>query len=94
MWPYITKDGKKNRFEKKGDQWIEFQEETPSATFVEKARTADYVEIYDAKRDVTVRLFTTEYRWRRGANPNWFTIPRGMPAPTVMPAGFVPPLQR
>lgn len=47
-----------SRFERAGGNgWIERRDDGTSASFVEKARTDQYVEIYDERRNMLVRLY-------------------------------------
>lgn len=51
--------------------WLETRSDNVSMTFQEVARTVEYVELYDASRQLYVRLLPDHMEWRREGQ-EWF----------------------
>ena len=51
--------------------WVETRSDNASMKFQEVARTAEYVELYDASRQLYVRLLPDHMEWRREGQ-EWF----------------------
>ena len=79
-WTYASDEtGKSGYFEKRGDEWVEVKDGRVWAHFMESARTAKYVELFDGSRGVAVRLSTTEAVWSRNRS-DWLLAAKGSPA--------------
>ncbi|MFO0865716.1 MAG: hypothetical protein U0744_13875 [Gemmataceae bacterium] len=70
-WQYKSAAGV-GHFAKVGN--TKWRERTPDGfelTFEESGRTPLHVELFDAGRDMRVRLFDQRSEWQQGKNPNW-----------------------
>jgi hypothetical protein len=66
-WSYIADTG--GTFQHTyGNQWVQYRNGQTPINFVEVGRTPEYVEIYDANRNLGVRLYPTQL---------WQTTPQG-----------------
>jgi hypothetical protein len=55
-----------------GKKWVQQLQNADTADpFVEVHRTADYVELYDGRRLLYVRLYAGAAYWRHTTGPNW-----------------------
>lgn len=73
VWTYAG-----GRFEKDGENWIE--RDTSGRIiyrFIEMQRGPEYVEIYDASRTLSLRMFSTHSIWRRDGMPDWANLYAG-----------------
>ena len=71
------KDNKGGHYEKgDGDKWLERSGPKKFFDFVEKARNDKYIEIYDPKRHITLRLYDDRVEHMRGGK--WVTLYEGL----------------
>lgn len=71
---FVTSGG--SRFVKgSGTDWMEFRATGPSSRFKEVRRTADEIELFDARRVMYVKLTTTQGLWRTASSENWKAWP-------------------
>ena len=70
--------GTKNEFRQEGSEWVELKNGNVWAHFTESNRTPDYVELYDAGRNVWVRLTLTDASWSRDQT-HWQVTAHGGP---------------
>jgi hypothetical protein len=69
MWVYGTYG--QGRYQSMGDgSWVE-NNPSGSHTYQEMRRTPQFVELFDAGRDVTVRLFPDRMYYISSTNPVW-----------------------
>ena len=73
FWPYTTSKGE-GCFIKLGDEWFEVSEGKVQYKFIEKDRTASYVELHDAGRNMSLRLYVNRCMWRQTGD-SWFELP-------------------
>lgn len=57
-------------------QWVE-QNQSVTVTFSEVRRTPEFVEVYDASRDLYVRFFANAYYQRVGISGQWQVVTQG-----------------
>ncbi len=78
-WEYKADErGTPGYFQKLPTGWVEVKEGKVWARFVEVARTADHVEIFDQGRGISVRMTPTEAFWSRD-KVNWNSLAKGTP---------------
>jgi len=53
-----------------GNQWVQYRNSQSPINFVEVARTPQYVEIYDANRNLNVRLYPNQL-WQTNPDGSW-----------------------
>jgi hypothetical protein len=58
-----------------GDRWVERRDKDVESQFIEKRRTAQYVELYDGSRDLNVRLFDHFALWLDTKTGQWHSWP-------------------
>jgi hypothetical protein len=78
-WAYdADENGRPGYFQKVSAGWIEMKVGKVSANFVEAARTAEHVELFDQGRGLSVRLTPTEAFWSRD-KVKWNSLTKGTP---------------
>jgi hypothetical protein len=74
-WYYRADDqGREGYFVRQGDAWLEMKEGRRFATFQETQRTAEFVELYDAGRQMWLRLYAGRALWKQ-RDTAWFRLP-------------------
>lgn len=56
-------------------RWEELRDNGPTSQFKEKKRNSHFIELYDADRDMRVRLYETEGKWFNKATNSWVKWP-------------------
>ncbi len=59
----------------KDQTWGEMKDNEVYALFTEIAHTSEYVELYDANRSMSLRLYATEAKWKTDDQENWSLLP-------------------
>jgi hypothetical protein len=68
-WSYVADTG--GTFQHTyGNQWVQYRNGQSPISFVEVARTPQYVEIFDANRNLHVRLYPTQL-WQTNPDGSW-----------------------
>jgi hypothetical protein len=63
-------------FEKQGGEWVEYADGKIVYRYAHKQSTAEFVEMFDASRNVTVRIYADHDQWSTDMR-NWTTSVRG-----------------
>ncbi len=73
-WTYQV-SGRNGHFVKDGDQgWVETTADGDEFHFEETRRLADHVELFDASREMHLRLYANHAEWRHGEQPPWHRL--------------------
>jgi hypothetical protein len=70
-WQYKSDAGIGHFLKNGNTQWRERTPDGFELTFEESGRTPEHVELFDAGRDMRVRLFDRRSEWQQGKDPNW-----------------------
>jgi hypothetical protein len=93
LWRYQADErGAVGSFVKRaGRQWEETKDGQVVFHFEEVRRTTDFIELYDASRQMSLRLYATEVLWRTPDKEDWFLLPFAVeavrPATAAVPTG-------
>ena len=73
-WRYRTA-GRTGHFVKEADQgWVETSADGDEFRFEESRRVADHVELFDASRDMHLRLYADHAEWSQGDQSRWYRL--------------------
>jgi hypothetical protein len=81
LWRYAYEDdGRKGSFVKLGTEWLEVGDDRAIARFREASRNADYLDLFDASRNMSLRLYLSKVFWKQ-PETEWFRLPvKGQPS--------------